>query len=94
MKAPKTKPQEQGVTFNKQRSRWIVRQTIEGQRRQIGSFKTLDEANALVTNNSQNHISNGNALFASQNENAPNLAHSQSDLESGGDQVEKSLDFR
>jgi hypothetical protein len=74
MTTSKTKPQLPGVTYSKQRSRWIVRQTIKGKRKQIGSFKTLAEANALVANNSQK---------------APHPSLSQSGLEGDGDQDNK-----
>jgi len=74
-----------GVTFNRQRSRWIVRELVDGKRRQIGSLKTLAEANALVTNNSQNGGFDSNTLYASHSEKAPHPSRHQSDLQDGGD---------
>ena len=75
-----------GVTFNRQRSRWIVRELVDGKRRQIGSLKTLAEANALVTNNGQKSGFDSNTLYASHSEKAPHPSRSQSDLQGGGDQ--------
>lgn len=89
MTTPKTKTKESGVTHNKQRNRWIVRQTINGKRKQIGSFKTLAEANALVANTGNYSGFNTNTLFASHNENTPNPCRSQSDIDDSGDHVEK-----
>jgi hypothetical protein len=74
-----------GVTFNRQRSRWIVRELVDGKRRQIGSFKTLVEANASVTNNGQNGGFDGNTLYASHSEKAPHPSRYQSDLQDDGD---------
>ena len=78
-----------GVTFNRQRSRWIVRELVDGKRRQIGSFKTLVEANALVTNNSQNGVFDSNTLYASHSERAPDPSRPQSGLEGDGDRNNK-----
>jgi hypothetical protein len=89
MTTSKTKPQLPGVTYSKQRSRWIVRQTIKGKRKQIGSFKTLAEANALVANNSQNGGFDSNTLYASHSEKAPHPSRSQGGLQGDGDRNNK-----
>jgi hypothetical protein len=81
--------QGSGVTFKRQRSRWIVRELVDGKRKQIGSFKTLAEANALVANNSQNGGFDSNTLYASHSEIAPNPSRSQSDLKDDGDHNNK-----
>ena len=78
-----------GVTYNKQRNRWIVRQTINGKRKQLGSFKALAEANALVARNGDYGAFNSSTLYASQSKNSHYQFPCQSDLGNGGDQTEK-----
>jgi hypothetical protein len=84
-----TKTQLSGVTFNKQRSRWIVRQPINGKRKQLGSFQTLAEANALVANTGNYSGFDTNAPLTSQDEKAPNPSRARSDIENSGDHIKK-----
>jgi hypothetical protein len=82
---PTTQPKEPGVTYNKQRSRWIVRKTIKGKRRQIASLKTLSEANSMVASLGENDGFDTNILFTSKNEKGGHPSRSQCDLRDGGD---------
>jgi hypothetical protein len=78
-----------GVTYNKQRKRWIVRKYIDGKRCQLGSFKTLAEANAMVARIDNYSAFDSNTLYPSQSKNSHSQSLCQSDLEDDGDQTEK-----
>ena len=78
-----------GVTYNKQRQTWIVRKTINGQRTQLGSFKTLAEANAMVARIDNYSAFDSNTLYPSQSKNSHPQSRCQSDLEDDGDQTKK-----